>query len=117
MEPLVEVVTSQELELALGVHAKVIGVNNRDLDHETHDEVTWSDVKWLQVSDPKWISWKCHSHTDQKEKMLTIFNLYHGRGLEGDILYIDCSNLFWCWPFFRPLELLDINYNILQQTI
>ena len=29
MEPLVEVVTAQELELALAVKARVIGVNNR----------------------------------------------------------------------------------------
>ncbi len=36
MEPLVEVVTNQELELALSVKAQVIGVNNRSSVQKGH---------------------------------------------------------------------------------
>ena len=44
MEPLVEVVTNQELELALSVKAQVIGVNNRSSVQKGHGLAT----KWLE---------------------------------------------------------------------
>ena len=44
MEPLVEVVTNQELELALSVKAQVIGVNNRSWTRIGHDNLPKTNI-------------------------------------------------------------------------
>lgn len=65
MEPLVEVHTDQEMEIALNAGAKVIGVNNRNLHNFQLDLDTTARI--LKVAEKRGVSWKLNSQEPEEK--------------------------------------------------
>ena len=70
MEPLVEVHTNQEMEIALDSAAKVIGVNNRDL-HSFHLDLTTTE-RMTQIMDRRGLTWRIKTADDPSTSTSTI---------------------------------------------